>query len=559
MFVKPVFIFLEGVVGLFFVFSKKSFIQNKFQNIFLFFVNLLLMLQFVFCWDFNLFPYIFIVSFFILYKSIFFIFPFETLKNKPNLFLNSIISIIFLEILIVLFFKEIKLLQFYFNGSIFSIIIATQILFIVPYLKIKFFSMNQDLNKIYIFLFILFSYVVLFLTKGRAGILGFTIGLLLYNYQYFKSKTTIIKGLIIVLCVSFVMLNFKTSSSNGRLLIYKVLVTQSKPIDLITGIGYGKFRVKYNQFQASYFSTRLINSDEALLADNGYFLYNDLIQLIIEIGLLGLIIIIFGIYKFVVLFRKNSSILKNSPIEFGAYLSCSVIFFSSLFSYPFQVFPIVIHFIFCVAIIYVKDKQNSQKINIQLVQTKFSKLIFSMICFSLIYYGVESFRFHMNSNKAYVYSKNGFRQKSLKIYEEITNGFIKDSDVLFNYAQELEKVKKIDKAVIVIEEASKLVYNDQEELFIARLLVKKNNFHEAENHFKKAVFINPKLFRNRKLLFDFYCDTKQYKKAMDFGTLILELKIKVPSKSINLIRKEIFIKVNALRNGVYFENDFYRQ
>ena len=548
MFVKSVFIFLVGCFGLVFIFNKRHFNQNIFINFSLLIVNLFLILQFIFCWNFNVYPYLYIVSFFILYKLICLLFPFKIINNQSVFFCYSFLGIISLEILIILFFNDIKLFQFYLNGSIFSIIIAAQLLLIIPYLDSKEYSTNKNWNKIFKVTFILFCYAILFITKGRAGILGFTFGIFVYNFKYLKSKISLIKALIIILCLMFALFKFKSDSSSGRLLIYKVLITELKPRELILGIGYGKFRIKYNHLQSHYFSTRSINSNDALFADNGYFLYNDLFQLIIETGLLGLIIIVFGIFKFVILFRTRYLNFHKNKFEFGAYLSCIVLLVSSLFSYPFQIFPIVIHFLFCITILLYYNKNTKDK-TIQEPNNKLSNIIFILSSLCLIYYSIGTFIFYIKSNQAIIYSKRGFRQKTLKLYQNLSYGYIKDARMLYNYALELEKVKKIDKVISTLNESSAYLYNDQIEIVRARLLVQKHLYYEAEKHFKKAIFINPKLFKNRELLFNFYYDTKQYTKALECGNLILKLKVKVPSKSVARIRKSIFIKTTVIKKG----------
>ena len=194
MFVKSVFIFLVGCFGLVFIFNKRHFNQNIFINFSLLIVNLFLILQFIFCWNFNVYPYLYIVSFFILYKLICLLFPFKIINNQSVFFCYSFLGIISLEILIILFFNDIKLFQFYLNGSIFSIIIAAQLLLIIPYLDSKEYSTNKNWNKIFKVTFILFCYAILFITKGRAGILGFTFGIFVYNFKYLKSKISLIKA-----------------------------------------------------------------------------------------------------------------------------------------------------------------------------------------------------------------------------------------------------------------------------------------------------------------------------------------------------------------------------
>lgn len=58
------------------------------------------------------------------------------------------------------------------------------------------------------------------------------------------------------------------------------------------GIGIGNFQVLYGHYQAAYFGAGQYSIKELLLADNTYYAFNDYFQLIIEIGIDGLIILI---------------------------------------------------------------------------------------------------------------------------------------------------------------------------------------------------------------------------------------------------------------------------
>ena len=87
------------------------------------------------------------------------------------------------------------------------------------------------------------------------------------------------------------------------------------------------------------------------------------------------------------------------------------------------------------------------------------------------------------------------------------NDFIKDGDLMYNYADELTKVNQLDSAIIVLNETMKYRYDDKCALLMGNLLLEKKQFSEAEKQFIQVVYLDPKLFGNSKYCFSFI--TKQ--------------------------------------------------
>lgn len=533
---KPVFVFIVGFAGLFMVLKRENFNGTVFTNI----VLLLGVLSFVLLYHFalgNVFSYFFMLALFLLFKVFYsFMLGKNSIKNKVIIVVYSIM--IGIEIVLVFLAKNFQFLRFYPNESIFSILLAGQLLLVIPYLK-RFYK-GKSSNKIFPYIFIVFCYFILFYTKGRAGILGFTVALLFLNYHFLKSKNRILIIGLTTFCLMHTLINVKSDSSKGRLLIYKVVYSQLEPKEIIFGIGYGNFRTKYNQLQAAYFSKHSINSDEALLAGNTIYLYNDSLQLVIEIGLLGLAILIVGTIQFFRYLRRDYSLFDQNPILCGAYLSVICIVVSSFFSFPFQMIGILIHFVLCIAVIAsFHQKESSKKELLNYVEyIGIGKITVIASSFCLLFFGYQSFAYYQKANEAVLLSKNGFRKKAIKSYCELYNHFIKDGDLMFNYADELTKINQLDSAIIVLNKTMKYRYDDKCALLMGNLLLEKKQFPEAEKHFIQAVHLDPKLFGNRQVLFDFYYETKQWTKALYWGYSILNLKVKIPSKTVENIKIE---------------------
>lgn len=109
---------------------------------------------------------------------------------------------------------------------------------------------------------------------------------------------------------------------------------------------------------------------------------------------------------------------------------------------------------------------------------------------------------------------------------------------MYNYADELTKVNQLDSAIIVLNETMKYRYDDKCALLMGNLLLEKKQFSEAEKQFIQVVYLDPKLFGNRQVLFQFYYEAKQWNKALYWGNSILNLKVKIPSKTVENIKIE---------------------
>ncbi len=536
MFMKPVFVFIVGFTGLLMVLKRENFTGNSIANV--------LTLLGVFWLDLkcyfglgNIFPYIFILALFLLYEVFYsFLVGNKIINSKGLIVVYGIM--ISIENVLVLASKNFQFFRFYPNESVFSILLAGQLLFIIPTLK-RFYK-EKNSNKIFPYIFIIFCYFILFYTKGRAGILGFTVGLLFLNYHFLKSKISILIIGATTSCLMLALINVKSDSSNGRLLIYKVVYTQLEPKELFLGIGYGNFRAQYNLFQAVYFSKNSISNNEALLAGNTIYMYNDPLQLVIEIGLLGLAILIVGTIYFFRCLRRDYLSLIDKPILFGAYLSIVCIVVSSFFSFPFQMIGILIHFVLCIAVIasyHQKESSKQQFLNENKYQV-IGKITLLVTSICLLFFGYQSFLFYQKANETVLLSNTGFRKKAINNYCELYNDFIKDGDLMYNYADELTKVNQLDSAIIVLNETMKYRYDDKCALLMGNLLLEKKQFSEAEKQFIQVVYLDPKLFGNRQVLFQFYYEAKQWNKALYWGNSILNLKVKIPSKTVENIKIE---------------------
>ena len=285
--------------------SKISLLGKKVEVLYLLFISYIVtknMLENTF--DFSSISYLlFLVILYYGLKSFF-----SAIDNSAYsltlLFATVIILIVYIAFALYNCYIEKETLTNLFkpNKSIFSMLLASQIAFILPLWLYSRNSVTRFRLVTWIcFVAIIASLLLLGLTKGRAGWIGLLFAFFYIGYQYLSNaavkKTVLYLLFPLVSILTSLLFLYKTDSSNGRLLIYKVSANIFRD-NWLLGIGQGQFKVQYNEYQAAYFSTHSIDSKEALLADNSYYAFNDFLQGLIENGLIGFLIVAVAIYFF---------------------------------------------------------------------------------------------------------------------------------------------------------------------------------------------------------------------------------------------------------------------
>jgi len=285
--------------------SKISLLGKKVEVLYLLFISYIVtknMLENTF--DFSSISYLlFLVILYYGLKSFF-----SAIDNSAYsltlLFATVIILIVYIAFALYNCYIEKETLTNLFkpNKSIFSMLLASQIAFILPLWLYSRNSVTRFRLVTWIcFVAIIASLLLLGLTKGRAGWIGLLFAFFYIGYQYLSNaavkKTVLYLLFPLVSILTSLLFLYKTDSSNGRLLIYKVSANIFRD-NWLLGIGQGQFKVQYNEYKAAYFSTHSIDSKEALLADNSYYAFNDFLQGLIENGLIGFLIVAVAIYFF---------------------------------------------------------------------------------------------------------------------------------------------------------------------------------------------------------------------------------------------------------------------
>ena len=422
------------------------------------------------------------------------------------------------------------------NSSILAILL-TSICFFILNLIFLLIGIKKLSLVFQICVTLIITFAIYLCLHGRAALTGLSAGVVYLIFKELKfPRFFILKAaafLIIVLVV--VIFSIKKDSSHGRILVYKVVFSQLKPKDYFIGLGIGKFKVKYNKLQAAYFEHNDRNSKEALLAGNGYYLFNDWLQFVLEIGVLGLALICCFLAFF---FRIFYWLPKNKPVLHAANCTLICISTAALFSYPLQVPVTFFFFLICLSIhLYysyaIRGAYNNKYFRRALYTTIGFITLISTAYFFLVY------QYKLKSKAAFELSRDGFKDEADSMFKKLMHYPFADYNMHYNYAYMLYFKNEISDALLQINKSLDLAYSAEGVKLKADILWELNNVKEAEFFYKQAVYITPGRMLPKFNLLQFYIKTKQMMYAKYWANDILTMPIKIPSEMTANIQSSV--------------------
>jgi hypothetical protein len=425
------------------------------------------------------------------------------------------------------------------NQSTLAILLASLLLFAISILKQRW-KKSGTASRIFILAALLSIGYFIVASCGRAGWIGFAVGgaYFLHRTTAFRlSLKTVCIGLLLACPVLACLIWIKLNSSLGRLLIYKISAKMFHD-HWITGIGFGNFKTQYNLYQAGYFSKNDIDCEEALLADNSFYAFNDCWQLLIEIGtirFLGLLLLSLLIFKTLL----QCNVKKEKGFLFNGALSgllCIVV--ASLFSNPFQFFGLqLISIVFLLAIFFSISLPGSVFRHLLWILSSLKMAAFAVLVL-LGFYNYEKVRVISNSKKAFDLYQAGFKGEALYRYSILQHSSFKYGPLLLQYAKSLYNSNRLQEAKNMISETKKYYSDNEVYKLSAAIEFERGDMAQAEEDFKTALYMVPNRMKTRFELFRFYLDTRDTVQALFWGNSILNMPVKIPSATIEDLKEK---------------------
>lgn len=152
---------------------------------------------------------------------------------------------------------------------------------------------------------------------------------------------------------------FKAASAAGRLVTWETGLRMVADAPLF-GQGFGNFANRHGNYQAAYFATHPNETGKIMVADKVEYAFNDYLQILIEQGIVGFALFsytIFAVFKSIPWRR-----LPEQPLLLAALAGWVAVLVGGLFSYPFELAPTWLNFVFLLGII--SARLPSRQINV---------------------------------------------------------------------------------------------------------------------------------------------------------------------------------------------------
>lgn len=400
-----------------------------------------------------------------------------------------------------------------------------------------------------------------------------------HSYQYIKTRfNTVTNRLFLpLLIVSLLtvggvgLYQLKKGSADGRLLIWKVSTEMIKERPFL-GYGYDGFKRHYMNHQAEYFKDNT-NNEQTLIAGDSNYAFNELIQLTIENGIIGIIpifaIIIILFVKILTVrpyqrFDKNNiavhykssfgtdqtSIHKTVSQKFLLHISYAMIlsiFIFSLFSYSLQILPIKVCLTVALSIaagnminkfnLRFSIGPNSKTLNYTL---KSIILIGFFFVLRIAIINVHLVKMsYVNWEKASVRYNYGIYNECLIEYKKAYPVLKNDGEFLTQYGKALSMAQQYTEAVPMLRRATKYYPNTLAYTALGENYAKLGQIKSAEEAYLLSWYMIPGRIYPRYLLAKLYQQNGEKERAIDIAKELLCQKVKFESKTNQEIRSEM--------------------
>jgi O-antigen ligase len=379
---------------------------------------------------------------------------------------------------------------------------------------------------------VLTIFVVLPASASRAALFAALVPIisLILAVPYIKQRLPYIGNIVIGICIAgCLMFSYfmKKHSADGRVLIWKagLQMISDKPL---TGWGFDKFKANYMDYQGKYLGSA--TPAEKKLADNVQYAYNEFIHIAVEGGVIGLLLLA---TLLLFLFRTRS---KNG--ETSIYLTLSragvmslVVF--SMFSYPAEIFPILIVSTCYVAII-AGQTTSLFSLTIRRWQLLFAPaLVYTWMSLQGEKHGYISWS---EANTCYY---AGSYEESITLYEAAYPYMYNNGLFLSHYGKALSQAKMHRQSLQIIH--ASLAYNADAYSYLAMGDDYKalNKPALAAESYQRAAGMVPVQLYPRYCLAKLYFETNQQDKGIPIARELLLMSAKVNSKAVRQIKQEM--------------------
>lgn len=382
------------------------------------------------------------------------------------------------------------------------------------------------------------------LLESRTAVLGVMASFLYslfphISLRFGRLKTTLLLVPPFLLILGVFIFCIKTNSANGRWFIWKLSI-QLLEQNWLSGTGPGRFNPEFNHLQAEYFSNHSLYTEEAMLAADGFFSFNEWLQAGIELGITGFILA--AAPGFLVLwacFRRNDS--KDG----WAGAAMMVILTGCFFSYPLHNF-----YILCFTAFLGGYLSRGFKI-IRFKVSYSGKIVFFVLLIGILIFSIAGKKeVQRKFYTARELSDHGYKSDAYRVSSAISEKMIKDPDFSLFYFNLLFETNRLNEAITWFKKIHLYTCTHKLHAEIAKCYDELGNFEEAEKHFLTSLYIKPHLLGSRVNLMEFYSRHEQVGKTRFWANEILRYPAKVQNNRAVELKKRAwhFLELTKAEN-----------
>jgi O-antigen ligase len=397
---------------------------------------------------------------------------------------------------------------------------------------------SHQKSRIFFLVIFLAGLCLLTMTTARAAIIGTSLGSFFVVFacqRKINIKWVLLFAILITVPFIVFLYKLKPASALGRLTIYRVAVNMIKDHPL-TGVGPNRFSARYNNYQSDFFKTEHSTIGTQLLADNTFEAFNSIIQMLVEYGIIGFLLLVLAGYY---LLRKQKTATADPQtrwIYIGSWGCIISIIASSLFSNPFHVTPILLIFCYHLSVVLPQRSPSlllpSKRHLFQLV----SAVVFSLVVLTyvVVHHGAEK-KWNMASRVAVYDNFN----KAKRFYEDAYPYLKSNGDFLYNYGAEACLAGNYKLAIDLLTRASK--YNSFSNLFVylGDAYAATGHYDLAERNYLHGIYIAPSHIFPKFQLIQLYKKWRKPERARSWTIRTLHYPIKVRSDFVEFLVKEL--------------------
>jgi O-antigen ligase len=362
-----------------------------------------------------------------------------------------------------------------------------------------------------------------------------------YLNKNWKKISAIVCSIALIILLFTALYHIRPASAFGRLLIWKVSANMLTDYPLF-GIGYDSFGNNYNNYQAKYFAAEERSEFEKYVAGSVRQAHNEYIETTVELGFIGISLFVFLLYSALKL-KNYAEADRNILINISKAALITLII-GACFSYPFQILPTFLNFIFLLSIISANGipfKEFSLGFITNKTSTIKYAFVFIIIFILSVFVSKEfsNYKAHINWQKAIDLSYTQNYYLAIPVYESLYSDLKNQANFLQNYGGTLSLEGKHKEAIHILEECSKINQDPNLYISLGNSYEALGFFNKAKSSYYKSSYMIPTQFYPKYLLAKLFQSNGMYDHAKSIAISLITQTPKIPSTAIEQMKEEM--------------------